>query len=40
MAKIGLKYPVAAKRTYTDGAAPTYTAGFVIGMAIAADKEI
>ena len=40
MAKIGLKYPVAAKGTYPEGAAPTYAEGFVIGKAIAADKEI
>lgn len=40
MAKIGLKYPVAAIGTYVDRTAPVYASGFVIGEAIAADKEV
>ena len=41
MAKIGLKYPVAAIiLTEPDGSAPTYDTGFVIGKAISANKSI
>ena len=41
MAKIGLKYPVAAPISVeTTGSLPTYGEGFVIGKAVAADKQV
>lgn len=41
MAKIGLKYPVAAEITAEPvGSAPTYDTGFVIGKAVSANKNI
>lgn len=41
MAKIGLKCPVAAPITAENsGAAPTYGTGFIIGRAVAANKNI
>lgn len=41
MAKIGLKYPVAAIiSAEPDGAEPTYGTGFVIGKAVSANKSI
>ena len=41
MAKIGLKYPVAAPiQSEPVGTAPTYGSGFVIGKAVSANKNI
>lgn len=41
MAKIGLKYPVAAPiSSEVSGEFPVYSAGFVIGKAVAADKQV
>lgn len=40
MAKTGIKYPVAAPGKYIEGTEPVYTNGFVIGSAMAVDKEV